>query len=71
MWRLCRGVETDRASVDALAKLEPLGPSPELAWARANLANHRLNRGEHEEAILRAREAREGRRVARTGRDRH
>jgi hypothetical protein len=31
MWRLCRGPEWLRASEDALALAEPLGPSPELA----------------------------------------
>ena len=33
MWRLCRGPEWLRASEDALALAEPLGPSPELARA--------------------------------------
>lgn len=57
MWRLCRGDEADRASAAALELLEPLGASPELARAYANLANHRLNRSEHEEAIRLARRA--------------
>ena len=59
MWRLCRGAEAEQASVAAIEKLAPLGPSRELAWANANLANHRLNRGEHEQAIMAARQARE------------
>ncbi|MEP6665720.1 MAG: AAA family ATPase, partial [Nocardioidaceae bacterium] len=58
MWRLCRGDDAERASVDSLGALEPLGPSPELAWAYANLANHRLNRGEYDAAIPLARQAR-------------
>jgi len=59
MWRLCRGPEAEAASVAACEVLEPLGPSPELAWAYANLANHRLNRGEHEDSIRLARSARD------------
>jgi DNA-binding CsgD family transcriptional regulator/tetratricopeptide (TPR) repeat protein len=43
MWRLCRGRDADRAAAAAVAALEPLGPSPELAWAYANLANQRMN----------------------------
>ena len=38
MWRLCRGADALAAAESALATLEPLGPSPELAWAVANLA---------------------------------
>ncbi|HEY7042290.1 MAG TPA: AAA family ATPase, partial [Nocardioidaceae bacterium] len=41
MWRLCRGDEADSAAVKALELLAPLGPSPELAWAYANLANNK------------------------------
>ena len=59
MWRLCRGDDGGVAAVSALAAVEPLGPSPELARVYAGLANHRLNRGEHEEAIRIARKARE------------
>ena len=50
MWRLCRGDEAERTAVAAVAAVEPLGPCPELAWVYANLANHRLNRGEYDEA---------------------
>ena len=46
MWRLCRGREALAAAESALATLEPLGPSPELAWAVANLAAQRMMDGE-------------------------
>ena len=59
MWRLCRGEDAERAAVAAVAAVEPLGPGPELAWVYANLANHRLNRGEYDEAVRVARLARE------------
>jgi DNA-binding CsgD family transcriptional regulator/tetratricopeptide (TPR) repeat protein len=51
MWRLCRGRESVEAAEAALATLEPLGPSTELAWAYANLASQRMLDGEHEGAI--------------------
>jgi DNA-binding CsgD family transcriptional regulator/tetratricopeptide (TPR) repeat protein len=38
MWRLCRGVEATACAAEAVAVLEPFGPSVELAWAYANLA---------------------------------
>jgi DNA-binding CsgD family transcriptional regulator len=50
MWRLCCGEEADRAVTEALAVLEPLGPSTELAWAYANLATWRKDASE---ALLR------------------
>jgi hypothetical protein len=33
MWRLCRGAETTSCAAEAVAVLEPLGPTPELGWA--------------------------------------
>jgi DNA-binding CsgD family transcriptional regulator/tetratricopeptide (TPR) repeat protein len=57
MWRLCRGDEANRAVTQALAVLEPLGPSSELAWAFANLASRRMQLSEHTEAIELARRA--------------
>jgi DNA-binding CsgD family transcriptional regulator/tetratricopeptide (TPR) repeat protein len=42
MWRLCRSDDATTAAEAAVATLEPLGPSAELAWAYANLANQRL-----------------------------
>jgi ATP/maltotriose-dependent transcriptional regulator MalT len=59
MWRLCRGNEADAAARAAIAALEPAGPTAELAWAYANLANHHMNRGDYESAITMARQARE------------
>ena len=38
MWRLCRGAEATAAAEAAVAILEPLGPTAELARAYANLA---------------------------------
>lgn len=35
-WRQCRGVESNRFADEAVAMLEPLGPSPELGWAYLN-----------------------------------
>ena len=50
MWRLCRGREAVTAAEAALATLEPLAPSTELAWAYANLANRRMQDVEHDAA---------------------
>ncbi len=55
MWRLCRGADALAAAESALATLEPLGPSPELAWAVANLAGQRMLDGENSTAIELAR----------------
>jgi DNA-binding CsgD family transcriptional regulator/tetratricopeptide (TPR) repeat protein len=38
MWRLCRNDESDRCAHDAVAILEPRGPTPELAGAYGMLA---------------------------------
>ena len=51
MWRLCRGAEADVMARAAVAALEPLGPSPELAWAYANLAGDHMLSGDNDEAI--------------------
>ena len=51
MWRLCRGPEADAMAKAAVAALEPLGPSPELGWAYANLAGDQMLGGEYDEAI--------------------
>jgi DNA-binding CsgD family transcriptional regulator len=50
MWHLCRGAEAV-AEGEAAAALEPLGPTPELAWAYANLAQQRMLDSEHDAAI--------------------
>jgi DNA-binding CsgD family transcriptional regulator len=42
MGRLCRGREAVAAAEEAVSILEQLGPSTELAWAYAGLANQRL-----------------------------
>ena len=51
MWRLCRGRDAVAAAEAAVAILEPLGPSTELAWAYANLASQRMLAGESDAAI--------------------
>jgi DNA-binding CsgD family transcriptional regulator/tetratricopeptide (TPR) repeat protein len=57
MWRLCRGQESLAAAGKAVALLEPLGPSAELAWAYANLAGQRMMDCEIQVAIGLARQA--------------
>ncbi len=57
MWRLCRGDEAAVAARAALATLEPLPPSTQLAWAYANLAAQRSASGENAAAIELARQA--------------
>jgi DNA-binding CsgD family transcriptional regulator len=51
MWHLCRGTEAVAGGDAALATLEPLGPTPELAWAYANRAQQRMLDGEHDAAV--------------------
>src|SRR5262249_10782262 len=57
MWRLCRGSEAMAAAAAAIAVLEPLGPSREVAMAFANLAGHRMQAGDSAAAIKLADEA--------------
>ncbi|MGE5137083.1 MAG: ATP-binding protein [Gemmatimonadota bacterium] len=57
MWRLCRGEDAAAAADGAVAILEPLGPTPELAWAYANLAGQRMADCQHAAAIALARRA--------------
>jgi len=51
MWRLCRGAESAALAEAAVTTLEPLGPSPELGWAYANLAGDHMLGGHVDEAI--------------------
>jgi DNA-binding CsgD family transcriptional regulator/tetratricopeptide (TPR) repeat protein len=57
MWRLCRGPESHQAAEEALAVLEPLGPSSELAWAFASLAGTRMEQFRASEAVALSRRA--------------
>ncbi len=57
MWRMCRGREAASWAETALATLEPLGPSTELAWAYANVANQRMLDGKYDTALVLARSA--------------
>jgi DNA-binding CsgD family transcriptional regulator/tetratricopeptide (TPR) repeat protein len=51
LWRLCRREESMLASTQAVAVLEPLGPSAELARAYANVASDHAGRAEFEKAM--------------------
>ncbi|WP_426562629.1 AAA family ATPase [Angustibacter sp. McL0619] len=51
LWRLCRGAQAHRAVDEAIAVLEPLGPSPELAWGYAHLADTRMTETRSREAL--------------------
>jgi len=57
MWRLCRGAEANAAAENAVAIVEPLGPSAELARAYASLAADRMEDGRHDAAIELSRRA--------------
>jgi tetratricopeptide (TPR) repeat protein len=57
MWRLCRGPEARAAAEAAVAILEPLEPSAELAWAYANLAGDQMEDGHYDLAIELSRRA--------------
>jgi DNA-binding CsgD family transcriptional regulator/tetratricopeptide (TPR) repeat protein len=59
MGRLCRGSEAAAAAQEAVSILEPLGPSAELAWAYAGLANQRLMDAQRPAAIELAQHAQE------------
>ena len=56
-YRLCRGPEEREAAARALAVLEPLGPSRELAWALARMAAEFMD-GESDRASELATQAR-------------
>ncbi|MBO3747648.1 AAA family ATPase [Streptosporangiaceae bacterium NEAU-GS5] len=50
-WRLCRRDDAYAVAEQAVAILEPLGESAELAWAYANLAGHAMLGRDNEFAI--------------------
>jgi DNA-binding CsgD family transcriptional regulator/tetratricopeptide (TPR) repeat protein len=58
MWRLCRGADALALAEAAVSTLEPLGPTSELAWAYANLANRHMLTGKRDLAVDFARQAR-------------
>jgi DNA-binding SARP family transcriptional activator len=58
-WNLCRGREAVAAIETAVATLEPLGRTVELAWAYATFANQRMLYSDHDAAIALARRAQE------------
>ena len=57
-WSLCRGTDAVAEARAALAVLEPLGPTVELAGAYATLAHQRLMYADYDTAIVLARQAR-------------
>ena len=57
MWRLCRGAEAMSAAEAAVAVLEPLAPSAELAWAYARLGGVWAEDGQADAAIELSRRA--------------
>jgi DNA-binding CsgD family transcriptional regulator len=59
MWHLCRGGEAVAGGEAAVAALEPLGPTPELVWAYANLTQQRMLDSEHAAAMEMAHRAQE------------
>jgi len=59
MWRLCRGSESSAAAEAAVAILEPLGPTRELASAYAMLAAHHAGAGRPDMVVPLARQAQE------------
>jgi DNA-binding CsgD family transcriptional regulator/tetratricopeptide (TPR) repeat protein len=58
-WRLCHGQDAVAAARAAVATLEPLGPTVELAEAHATLANQRMLHADYDTAIFLARRAQE------------
>jgi DNA-binding CsgD family transcriptional regulator/tetratricopeptide (TPR) repeat protein len=51
LWRLCRREESTLAAAQAVAVLEPLGPSAELARAYANVASDHCGGGDFAKAM--------------------
>jgi DNA-binding CsgD family transcriptional regulator/tetratricopeptide (TPR) repeat protein len=52
LWRLCRGEEASQAAYEAVAVLEALQPSKELAWAYGGLAVDDIARGRANESTM-------------------
>jgi DNA-binding CsgD family transcriptional regulator len=57
MWRLCRGRESSEYTQAAVAVLEPLGPSDELAWAYMNISDECATNADTEGGLIAARKA--------------
>ena len=58
-WWLCRGADFRRSAEAALKLAEPLGPSPQLAWASNTLAFRRMSEGRYQESLTLVRQVRE------------
>ena len=56
-WHLCRPAESAAGIEAAVAVLEPLGPTTELAWAYCGLASSRMMSYQHEAAVTIAQRA--------------
>ena len=50
-WWLCRGTDFRQAGEAALKLAEPLGPSPQLAWASNTLAFRRMSEGRYQDSL--------------------
>jgi DNA-binding CsgD family transcriptional regulator len=50
-WRLCRGPESDRAAAEAVALLDPLGPTPELTRAWVSYSGVLLGQERYDEGL--------------------
>ncbi len=57
-WQMVRGDQAEQASLEAVRVLDPLGPTPELSEALANLALQRTVNGDNDEAFELTRRAR-------------
>jgi DNA-binding CsgD family transcriptional regulator len=57
-WWLCRGADFRRAADAALKLAEPLGPSPQLAWASNTLAFRRMSEGRYQDSLTLIRQVR-------------
>jgi DNA-binding CsgD family transcriptional regulator len=58
-WWLCRGADFRQAAEAALKLAEPLGPSPQLAWASNTLAFRHMSEGRYQESLTLIRQVRE------------
>jgi DNA-binding CsgD family transcriptional regulator/tetratricopeptide (TPR) repeat protein len=58
-WWLCRGADFRQSAEAALKLAEPLGPSPQLAWASNTLAFRRMSEGRYRDSLTLVRQVHE------------
>jgi len=58
-WWLCRGMDFRQAGEASLKLAEPLGPSPQLAWASNTLAFRRMSEGRYQDSLTLIRQVHE------------